>query len=122
NAAEAQDIAQESFLLAYNRLSELKDKTKFGSWLYGITRNLCYTARRRHRVEPEYLDDLSATEYSNVVAMYPAGEDGADLIDTLLSRLEQLPEKYATLLRLKYLQDYSYQEISEMLDIPVDLI
>jgi RNA polymerase sigma-70 factor (ECF subfamily) len=125
NAAESQDIAQEAFLVAYNRLGELKDKNKFGSWLYGITRNLCYSARRKQLIAPESLEDLPTAEYeySNVVSMHPAREeDGTDLLNTLLTRLDQLPEKYSTLLRLKYLQDYSYQEISEMLDMPVDLV
>ena len=54
--------------------------------------------------------------------MRPPGEDGLDIVETLLAKLDQLPEKYQVLLRLKYLEDYSYQEIAEMLDLPVDLV
>lgn len=122
NNSEAQDIAQEAFLTAYKHLSDLKDRAKFGTWLYGITRNLCYTALRKKKVESESLNDVSESEYSNVISLNPLAEDGEDLLETLMARLDQLPEKYQTLLRMRYLEDYSYQEISEMLDIPVDLV
>jgi len=122
NSAEAQDIAQEAFLLAYKNLHDLKDWTKYGSWLFGITRNLCYTALRHRKIQPQSLDDFQLENASNVVPMRPTDEDGIDLIDTLLQKLDLLPDKYRNLLRLKYLEDYSYQEISEMLDLPIDRI
>ncbi len=122
NAAEAQDVAQEAFLQAYKNLHTLKDREKFGPWLYGITRNLCFTALRQMKVQPESIETLPSQEISNVVVMRPPGEDGLDIVETLLAKLDQLPEKYQVLLRLKYLEDYSYQEIAEMLDLPVDLV
>jgi RNA polymerase sigma-70 factor (ECF subfamily) len=122
NAAEAQDVSQEVFYIAFKNLHGLKDRHKFGSWLYGITRNLCYSVLRKQRVEPESLEELNYFELPNVVEMRPADKSGEDLTDKLLHQLEKLPEKYRILLRLKYLEDYSYQEISEMLDLPVDLI
>ncbi len=122
NPSEAQDISQEVFFIAFKNLQTLKERHKFGSWLYGITRNLCFAALRKKRIEPESLEDLSYTQFANVVEMRPADEDGDDLSNKLLSQLELLSEKYRTLLRLKYLEDYSYQEISEMLDLPVDLV
>ncbi len=123
NSSEAQDIAQEAFLLAYRKLRELKDIEKFGPWLYGITRNLCYSNLRNKKIQPESLDDVQQYhQLPNVVPMVPITEQGDSLQNTLLKRLETLPEKYRTLLRLKYLEDYSYQEIAEMLDLPVDLV
>lgn len=122
HSAEAQDIAQESFLLAYKNLHDLKDWSKYGSWLFGITRNLCYTTLRNRKVQPKSLDEISYEYLTNVVPMRPTEEDGIDLIDTMLKKLDLLPDKYRILIRLKYLEDYSYQEISEMLDIPVDRV
>jgi len=122
NPTDAQDVAQEAFLQAYKNLHTLKDREKFGSWLFGITRNLCYAALRRMKVQPESFETLPVSEISNVVMMRPPGEDGLDIVEILLAKLDQLPEKYQVLLRLKYLEDYSYQEIAEMLDLPVDLV
>jgi RNA polymerase sigma-70 factor, ECF subfamily len=122
NSGDAQDIAQEAFLTAYKKLSELKDRTKFGSWLYGITRNLCCSALRKRQVEPEFLDSVPDEDFSKVISMRPSTENGLDLVDMLILRMERLPEKYRVLLRLKYLEDYSYDEISTMLDLPLDLV
>ncbi len=122
NNTEAQDLAQEAFITAYQNLHELRDKTKFGTWLYGITRNLCYAALRKKQIEPEPLDDIPPSQYNNVVPMRLASNDGEDLLESLLARLEKLPEKYRTLLRMKYMDDLSYQEIAEMLDLTVDIV
>ncbi len=122
NPSEAQDIAQEVFLIAYKNLHGLKDRQKFGSWVYGITRNLCFAFLRKKKVEPESLEELNYFEQPKVVEMRLADEKGEDLSKKLLNHLEQLPDKYRVLLRLKYLEDYSYQEMSEILDLPVDLI
>ncbi len=122
NPAEAQDIAQEAFLVAYKNLQQLKDREKFGSWLFGIIRNLCYSVMRKQKIETESIDSVAYQNLPNVVTMRPVEENGVDILSTLMNRLEELPEKYQILLRLKYLEDYSYQEISEMLDIPVDLV
>lgn len=122
NPAEAQDIAQETFLVAYKNLHQLKDREKFGFWLFGIARNLCYGVMRKRKIETEPIDSVAYRDIPNVVPLRPAEEHGVDILTTLMNRLERLPEKYQILLRLKYLEDYSYQEISEMLDIPVDLV
>lgn len=122
NPSEAQDIAQEVFLVAYKSLHQLKEREKFGSWLFGITRHLCYGSIRKHKIETEPIDSVAYQDIPNVVPMRPSEENGVDILSLLMNRLEQLPDKYQVLLRLKYLEDYSYQEISEMLDIPVDLV
>ena len=120
--SEAQDIAQDAFIKAYERLHTLKSPGKFGSWLFGITRNLCYEALRRRKVESESLEKLREVDRGNVIPMRPGGEVGVRLVDLLLSGLARLPEKYRVLLRMKYLEDYSYKEIAELLDLPVDLV
>ena len=122
NISEAQDITQETFLIAYKNLRELKDRKKFGSWLYGIARNLCYETLRKKRIEPELIHEIMESEKFNVVEMRPSDPNGEDLLESLLNKLESLPEKYRVLLYLKYLEDYSYMEIAEMLDLPVDLV
>ncbi len=119
---EAQDIAQEVFLLAFQKLRELDDPQKFGSWLYGITRNLCYNAIRKHKIEAEPFDESLPQHSSNVVALKPVLNENSEAAQDMMIRLERLPEKYRTPLRLKYLEEYSYQEIAELLDWPVDLV
>lgn len=122
NGTDAQDAAQDAFFLAFQKLGELRETGKFGPWLFGITRNLCFEMLRKRREAPTALDDVPAQDLKNVIAMRPSEEEGESLVDVMLRRLDDLPEKYRVLLRLKYLEDYSYQEIAEMTDIPVDLV
>jgi len=130
HSTEAQDIAQESFLTAYKNIRKLKDHAKFGSWLYGITRNLCLEALRKRKKESEYFDttfiDSASIDTMGLEHLEQETKitelSGTDITDTLIAKLNAMPEKYQSLLRLKYLQDYSYQEISEMLNIPVELV
>lgn len=119
---EAQDLAQEAFLLAFQKLRELDDPNKFGPWLFGITRNLCYNSIRSRKIQSEPFDESLPQHTANVVALKPKSSDGGELAQDMLKRLERLPEKYRTPLRLKYMEDYSYQEIAELLDWPVDLV
>lgn len=119
---EAQDIAQEAFLLAFQKLRELDDPNKFGPWLFGITRNLCYNSIRKNRIHSEPFDESLPHHAVNVVALKPKSSDGGEVAQDMLIRLDRLPEKYRTPLRLKYMEDYSYQEIAELLDWPIDLV
>lgn len=122
NSTEAQDIAQETFLTAFKNIRKLKDHAKFGSWLYGITRNLCLETLRKRKKEPEYVDTEILLNSEQSVETKITELNGHDITDTLITKLSGLPEKYQSLLRLKYMQDYSYQQIATMLDLPVDLV
>lgn len=122
NGAEAQDIAQDAFLTAFRELKTLRNAEKFRPWLFGITRNLCRQTLKKRKSAPEYLDDLPEREKPNVVMVRPSDSSGADMLDALRAHLDNLPEKYRVLLCLKYLEDYSYTDIAEMLDLSVDLV
>ncbi len=122
NSSEAQDLSQEAFLMAFKKLRELKDQKKFGSWLYGITRNLCYEALRKKHVETDSLDEVPPAKVGNVISMRGVDDPNEEMLRTMMKKLESMPEKYRILLHLKYLKDLTYQEISEMLDLSVDLV
>ncbi len=124
HTAEAQDITQEAFLTAYKNIRRLHNHAKFGSWLYGITRNLCMEALRKRKLEPEYVgtDFVEIADRELETEPKVSALNGTDITELLIGKLKQMPEKYQTLLRLKYLQDYSYQQIADMLDMPVDLV
>ena len=111
---DAQDVAQEAFFAAFRRLPELRDRNKFGNWLFGTTRHLCYVLLRRRRVVGE---QVPLDQVEGLVAESPA-EAEEDRGSLALKAIEALPDKYQVLLRLKYLSGYSYRRISEMFDLP----
>jgi RNA polymerase sigma-70 factor (ECF subfamily) len=111
---DAQDIAQEAFLAAYRRLPELRDWDKFGSWLFGTTRHLCYVLLRRRRV----LGGQVPIEGADTLAAEARESTEEDHMTMMLEAMGGLPDKYQVLLRLKYLGGYSYKVIAEMMDLP----
>lgn len=122
NPTEAQDIAQETFLTAFQNLGRLKQHARFSSWLFGITRNLCYEALRQRKLDPQPFEETQDYAAPQVISLNKETDPNQDLVRQMMARLERLPEKYRVLLRLKYLENYRYAEIAELLDLPVDLV
>lgn len=112
------DVVQEGFIKAYVNLNGFDTKKKFGSWIYRIVHNEAMNMLSKHKKR---------------VAIYDEGEydSGIDLEDDfikseLISRthhcLEQMPILYKEPLSLFYLEEKSYEEISDILRIPVGTV
>ncbi|TAL18109.1 RNA polymerase sigma factor [bacterium] len=119
----AEDIAQETFLRAYRFLPTYDPSRKFVTWLYSIARNLCIDRHRDNaRRDLVPIDDIAELEITST-------SFGADPLRTLeskedkeeiLAAVAKLPEKYRTPLILCYMEEMSYQEISEVLGISLN--
>lgn len=115
NEAEASEVAQESFLRAYQNLHRYDDSRPFDLWVLAITRNLCLDLlRRRARVHTEELEPMKE--------LLPSGE--ASLEEGAIARQERqsLEEALATLppedrevLALYYVQRRTTKEIAQVL-------
>ncbi len=112
NKMDAEDILQESFLTAFEKLSELSDFNAFGSWLKRIVINNCISHIRKSKLVFDDIDNYAAEEYS---------DDGdPDLsIDPILVHyaIRELPPQGRAVLVLHALEGYKHREISEMLGI-----
>jgi RNA polymerase sigma-70 factor (ECF subfamily) len=107
------DVVQEAFLRAYDRLGQLGDPSTFPSWLTVIVRNEAVTWLRRH-ARPEQVALERVAE--------PAQREGAAAdprLDALREAMERLPAAYREILRLKYDANLDYQQIAETLDLSV---
>jgi len=126
---EAEDIVQETFLRVYNHLDRYDENQKFSTWIYRIATNLCIDRLRRRR--QVYSLDAESSEHEGLdgYAMLPS-DDRTPESELLLSEtqrilhdaIETLPAKYKSVIVLRYLQDLSLQEISEVLDMPVTTV
>jgi RNA polymerase sigma-70 factor (ECF subfamily) len=123
SAADAEDIAQEAFLRVHRGLEGFKGDARFSTWLYRITWNLCTDWVRRHRKPGRAsvaIDDTSDIEDGR------AGiEEG--LLDQEERRdvrraLAALDEKYRSVVTLLYYQKLSYEQIAEVLDVPLKTV
>jgi len=112
----AMDISQEAFIRAYRNFNKYDPKRKFFTWYYKILKNLCLNFIRdnKSRKEENYL------EYKiNVSSDNPEKEvEQRELIDLLYKTISELNVDEREILVLREFEDYSYSEISEMLNIP----
>ena len=123
----AEDITQETFLQAYQKLETLEDPTRFPRWLYVIADRLCIAWLRRNQRQTEPLEeaDLSGIEteaYSRFVATEHAetfAEARRDLVEKLLAKLK---ENNRTVITLHYLEGMTYAEIVNLLGVPENTI
>ena len=101
NLADAQDLAQDAFMRAYENLDNLRDPDRFGKWLVGIARLRCKEWRRRSlRRRGENV------ELGNVQPIAPGPQDNGQL-DRLRRTITMLPEKERLALHTFYLQGQS---------------
>ena len=114
DAGMAEDMAQEAFLKAYRLLKGFRGDCSFSTWLYRVTSSVCLTElnRRKRRGEVELLPSHTA----HMATRQPEATDTPEFIRQCVSRL---PERYATILTLFYLQGVSYEEIAETMEIPM---
>lgn len=111
---EAEDVAQEAFVRAFQRLSEFQNKGRFSAWLFQITVRLCLDRRRSARWERE----VPAEAAPIAAAAFPITETRL-LIEALLDRLS--PPLRAALV-LREIEGLDYEEIAKVLQIPVGTV
>jgi len=120
--AEAEDIAQETFVDAYRRLASLRDPGKFGAWLRRITLNKIRTWIRKHQARREETGDFGAEPKAGGRPGRAADEGRAPLREAVLRAVEQLPEEQRQAITLFYMDGQSYTDIAEFLDVPVSTV
>ncbi len=124
--ADALDAAQQAFLLAWQQLSKFRGDSGFYSWLYRIARNAAISSVRRRRPAGS-LDQLTEAGLAEPVDQGTAGAPGAALeldeeVQRLRQALRQVPQDFREVLVLKDIDEMSYEQISELLGIPLGTV
>lgn len=109
----AQDITQDIFVKAFEKLDTFKFKFRFFSWLYRIAINETINWTKRN----PRMDRIQDAQ--NFLADESDGEDQERKSRILQSGLMKLPENYRSLLLLKYYSNLSYEEVAEIEGISV---
>ena len=118
---EAEDLTQDVFLKIFKSLRTFDRRANFQTWLISVSRNLCIDHYRSVRKERQTIDrDVDAGK------LMPASSDRgpylslehADRRELLRRALDRLPATLRAAVLLRDLQEFSYQEIAEQLDLP----
>ncbi|MBC8002369.1 MAG: RNA polymerase sigma factor [Opitutaceae bacterium] len=116
--ADACDLTQQTFYVWATKGHQLRDITKVKTWLFTtLHRQFLETCRRHHRFPH---DELSAVEVELPV-VDPVAVSQLD-IERVLASLASVTENYQAPVALFYLEDCSYREIAEILDLPLGTV
>jgi RNA polymerase sigma-70 factor (ECF subfamily) len=112
---DAEDAAQESFLVALDRLDECRSPERFGGWLMTIVRNRSKNLVRRESLRD--MDELPPGTRSRIPTPDRTAE-AAELRGMLRRALDELPEVQRQVVLLHDLEGWKHREIAERLDLP----
>ena len=123
NPDDQLDVLQDIFIKVYRNLNGFDPKLKFSSWIYRIAHNEAISSYRKKNVRPE--GHLIAD--SEELLSFAAGNlDSAELqfdqtvnADVIHQALKRLDQKYAGVLILRFFEHKDYDEISDILQIPI---
>lgn len=122
---DAQDILQEVFIKTYNNLNDFDPSLKFSSWIYRITHNQVISNFRKLKARPQkILWDDNEEFIKNIASEFNLEKEIDGKLDrqVILQILDKLDFKYKETLELRFLEDKSYQEISDILKKPAGTV
>jgi len=108
----AEEITQDTFLKAYQKLSTLKDWHCFPGWLYVIASRLCLIWQRKNRLPTQSIDDVGESQINSLALRKYADQKTRDKVH---DALESLPESERTVLTLHYLAGMTCEEIGRFI-------
>ena len=124
NVFDAEDIVQETYLMAFHKFHQLKEKSKCKPWLLRILRNNFLKSYQKQKNRQR----LSESDYINFLK----ASIETDTAETMLEKasnqivvqqaIDQLPEKYKTVLILYYMDEMLYKDIAHVLEIPIGTV
>jgi RNA polymerase sigma-70 factor (ECF subfamily) len=133
NAADAEDLVQETYLKAYRAFDRFEEGTNLKAWLYRILTNTfinSYRARKR-RPDEQDLDDVEDFYLYRRLGGLEAAAIGRSAEDDVLdwltdaevkAALESLPEQFRMAVLLADVEGFSYKEIADILEIPIGTV
>ena len=118
DATEAQDATQEAFFKAYRALNTFRPGAKFSTWIFTICYRLCCDRlAKRKRFSGDELPDRADPSAGPAVLA-----ERNDEAQRLRAAIDDLPEKYRTVVTLYHLQGKQYEEIASVLNLPLGTV
>lgn len=128
--SDAEDLAQEVFVQAYIAIRSFRKEADFGTWLHRIAVNRWINiCRKERKIVTFSLDKSIATEDGDIER--DIEDDGISLQEQIEQQdfgirihdaLQQLDEEFRIVMVLRYLEEYSYQEIADHINVPLGTV
>ena len=113
DSAVIDDLTQEVFLRAYQRLDRLRDSDGFKSWLFGVAKNVAREHRRKKSRDRHQFVELEIAGDASDVALL----EEEDELQLVLQELDRLPDTEALAIRLFFLEEYDAEKTAETLGV-----
>ena len=124
-----EDLVQEVFIKAFKNLETYSNEYAFSTWLYRIATNHTIDYLRKKKVQTFSINDPIRTKDGDMEVQLP---DETFATDSALIKkqrktfvqnaISDLPEKYRMVIQMRHMEELSYQEISEELDLPLGTV
>ncbi len=118
----AEEILQETFLRAFKHINNVREGVSLAPWLYRIAVNLAHDWTARHRRWPAALDEIIEQLITPAVASPEQTVEERELYELVYEAISKLEFKQRASLVMFYLQDFSLNEIAEIMDCPVGTV
>ncbi len=129
NPQEAEDLTQEAFMKAFNSLSSFNDEFAFSTWLMKIATNNCIDFLRKRKLKTYSIHQPIQYKDEQIEIDLPDAEPGPEKILLQEERkrmieeaIEELPPRYRYVVMLRHKEEKSYEEISEILNLPLGTV
>jgi len=118
----AEDVVQEAFIKAYRNLWTFDTSLMFSSWIYRIVRNEAINSYSKARRVREFVSELAAEAIDVVELSHEMVSVRQEEREMVARYVKDLPVAYREPLELFFFEEKKYEEISEILHIPVSTV
>ncbi|WP_027417694.1 RNA polymerase sigma factor [Aneurinibacillus terranovensis] len=119
NEQDALDASQEALIRIYTKINTYQEKAKFSTWVQRIVTNVCIDKFRKKK-EMVSIDENETTLYAPYNVEQEVERSG--MVEEVRRAINQLPEHHRTVVTLRYMQDLSYNEIAEVMNMPLNTV
>lgn len=128
NQEDAEDLVQEAYYKAYRYYDKFEEGTNFKAWLFKILKNTFINEYRKKKTVPQ---NVEFSEIEESLESLIKGDDSStpetEYLDKLVDQdvqdaLAELPDEYRLVVLLADIEDFSYKEISEILEVPLGTV
>ena len=130
NPSDADDLTIEAFSKAFNKLDQYTPDYAFSTWLFRIATNNCIDFLRKSKKNGPLNDASNDSQddielHSEMPSLSPDPEESmikSQQVKMMRTVVERLKPHYRTLVKMRYFQEYSYEEIAQALNLPTGTV